>query len=58
MAKRITTTITLSPEAHQMLTEVAQQQLRSRSHAIEQLVREAYERSKQATHKAVTIQGV
>lgn len=58
MAKRITTTITLSPEAHQMLTEVAQQQLRSRSHAIEQLVREAHERSKQAQHKAITIQGV
>ena len=58
MVKRITTTITLSPEAHQMLTEVAKQQLRSRSHAIEQLVREAYERTTQAQHKAITIQGV
>lgn len=58
MAKRITTTITLSPEAHAMLTEVAKQQLRSRSHTIEQLVREAYERQQVTNHKAVTMQGV
>lgn len=58
MAKRITTTITLSAEAHAMLTDVAKQQLRSRSHAIEQLVREEHERNSKANHKAITIQGV
>lgn len=58
MAKRITTTITLSPEAHAMLTEVAIQQMRSRSHAIEQLIRETYDRNSKANHKAITIEGV
>ena len=58
MNKRITTTITLSPEAHAMLTEVAKHQMRSRSHTIEQLVREAYLRASQANHKAITVQGV
>lgn len=61
MAKRITTTITLSPEAQQMLTEIAQQQLRSRSHAIETLILQAYtakQEHDQAQHKAINIQGV
>ncbi len=61
MAKRITTTITLSPEAQQMLTEIAQQQLRSRSHAIETLIVQAYTAKQeydQAQHKAINIQGI
>jgi predicted transcriptional regulator len=61
MAKRITTTITLSPEAQQMLTEIAQQQLRSRSHAIETLILQAYtakQEHDQAQHKAINIQGI
>ena len=58
MNKRITTTITLSPEAHAMLTEVAKMQMRSRSHAIEQLVREAYSRFRTTNNKAITMQGV
>lgn len=55
---RVTKTITLSPEAVEMLAMLAKQQLRSSSHTIEALIYEAYKRSKQANHKAVTIQGV
>jgi len=61
MAKRITTTVTLSPEAQQMLTAIAQQQLRSRSHAIERLIVQAYtqqQEQEQAQHKAINIQGI
>jgi hypothetical protein len=42
MEKRNTTTITLSVTAQKMLTLVALKQLRSRSHTIEALIREAY----------------
>ncbi len=68
MAKRITTTITLSPEAQQMLTEIAQQQLRSRSHAIETLIYAYYDKhllvmpnvtlDNKIQHKAQTLDGV
>lgn len=55
---RVTKTITLSPEAVEMLTALAKQQLRSSSHTIEALIYEAYNRSTKANHKAINIQGV
>ena len=53
MESRVTTTITLSPTAQNMLTLVALKQLRSRSHAIEALIREAYEKIRE--EKTTTI---
>jgi hypothetical protein len=68
MAKRVTTTITLSEQAHQMLTEIAQHQLRSRSHAIESMIYSYYDKhllvmpnvtlENKIQHKALTMDGV
>ncbi len=38
MSKRLTLTITLSPQASDMLAEIASKTLRSRSHAIESMI--------------------
>lgn len=54
---RLTKTITLSPQAVEMLNALAKQQLRSSSHTIEALIIQAYERSTQASHKSINIQG-
>ena len=55
MSKRIPVNITLTPEAINRLTKLAQHQLRSRSHTIESLITEAWialDKETRAQHKA------
>lgn len=66
MANKITTTITMTPEVHDLLKQIALHQRRSRSNTIESLVIQYYNErlampaaeKPQVQHKAITIQGV